>query len=93
MLLTGQCVSKVYEQFTTDRSDDSKSVNVTFSIGEAVVRGIVELIVAVIVANMAAACSSGGWAILMWILGFLFWPFFFLYYVLTKSKCATYWTK
>lgn len=93
MLFTSQCVRNVYEKFTVDRGDSDDGVSVKFSMTEALMRGLVELIVGIIVANMAAACFSGFPAFVMWVLAFMFWPFFFIYYVLSKSKCAVYWLK
>lgn len=88
LLVAHQCVQNVVEQFVGDPYADQPSREMQIGL---LVRGITELVVAVIVANMAAACHKGGVAVLMWILAFLFWPLFFVYYVMSGSKCAAYW--
>ena len=88
LLVAHQCVRNVYEQFVGDPYADQPPREMQFAL---FVRAIMELVVAVIVANMAAACNKGAMAVVMWILAFMFWPFFFVYYALTEAKCAAYW--
>ncbi len=88
LLVAHQCVQNVIEQFSSDPYAEPPPRSVQFAM---IVRGITELVVSVLVANMAAACHKGGMAVLMWILAFLFWPLFFVYYVMSGSKCAAYW--
>ncbi len=89
VLVAHQCVRDVYEKFVSDPYEDRPPREMQFAL---IVRAMTEIVVAVIVANMAAACNKGAMAVIMWILGFLFWPFFFVYYVWTNAKCAAYWT-
>lgn len=87
-LLTHTMIRKAKESFDNmcdPEHDASLKLALAFNFA-------IELVAASIVANMAYSCTPGLWAIPTAVLAFVFWPVFFVYYVLAERSCAAYWT-